>query len=200
MSVFHRSARTVGGFAVAGALLVGAHAAVPATATAGEPAHSSCAVVWGSLPESAPGMTSARLTNLRVGRHRCFDRLVIDLGPRATGLPGPQDEGYSVRYVDRFIEDPSGRAIALAGGARLEIVVQASAVTDDYVPTYRPADRTHAVSVAGFSTFRQVYFSGSFEGSTQIGLGVRARLPFRVFVLDGPGAGSRIVIDVAHRW
>jgi hypothetical protein len=33
-----------------------------------------------------------------------------------------------------------------------------------------------------------------------LGLGVRGRLPFRVFTLDGPGAGSRIVIDVAHRW
>lgn len=30
--------------------------------------------------------------------------------------------------------------------------------------------------------------------------GVRARLPFRVFVLDGPGSGSRLVVDVAHRW
>jgi hypothetical protein len=29
---------------------------------------------------------------------------------------------------------------------------------------------------------------------------VRARLPFRVFSLAGPGAGSRLVIDVAHRW
>jgi len=29
---------------------------------------------------------------------------------------------------------------------------------------------------------------------------VRARLPFRVFVLAGPGNGSRLVIDVAHRW
>jgi hypothetical protein len=33
-----------------------------------------------------------------------------------------------------------------------------------------------------------------------VGLGVRARLPFRVFKLDGPGEGSRLVIDVAHQW
>jgi hypothetical protein len=38
------------------------------------------------------------------------------------------------------------------------------------------------------------------EGQTEIGLGVRARLPFRVFPLAGPGDGSRLVIDVAHRW
>jgi hypothetical protein len=32
------------------------------------------------------------------------------------------------------------------------------------------------------------------------GLGVRARLPFRAFVLAGPADGSRLVVDVAHRW
>ena len=57
-----------------------------------------------------------------------------------------------------------------------------------------------AVNVAGYTTFRQVAWAGSFEGQTSIGLGVRARLPFRVFTLAGPGGGSRIVVDVAHRW
>ena len=54
--------------------------------------------------------------------------------------------------------------------------------------------------MAGYSTFRQVAWAGSFEGQTTVGLGVRARLPFRVFALTGPGTGSRLVIDVAHRW
>ncbi|MDQ1596268.1 MAG: hypothetical protein QOH40_2824, partial [Arthrobacter pascens] len=40
----------------------------------------------------------------------------------------------------------------------------------------------------------------SFEGYTTLGLGVRARLPFKVFTLAGPGSGSRLVIDVAHHW
>ena len=38
------------------------------------------------------------------------------------------------------------------------------------------------------------------ESQATIGLGVRARLPFRVFTLTGPGSGSRLVVDVAHRW
>jgi hypothetical protein len=29
---------------------------------------------------------------------------------------------------------------------------------------------------------------------------VRARLPFRAFILDGPGEASRLVVDVGHRW
>jgi hypothetical protein len=52
-------------------------------------------------------------------------------------------------------------------------------------------------NVAGFSTFRSITNAGSFEGQTTYGLGVRARLPFRVFTIAG-GHG-RIVVDVAHR-
>jgi hypothetical protein len=159
-----------------------------------------CGITWGSLPEEAAPSTSARLTNLRAGRHECFDRLVIDLGPRQPGLPGPDRAGYQVRYVEQFTSDPSGEPIQLAGAADLSIVVHAAAVDDDGSPTYRPADAAAAVNVAGFATFRQVVFDGTFEGQTQIGLGVRARLPFRVLSLEGPGAGSRLVIDVAHRW
>lgn len=57
--------------------------------------------------------------------------------------------------------------------------------------------------MCGFRTFRQVAWAGSFEGLTTVGLGVRARLPFRVFALSGipgPAQGARVVIDVVHRW
>ena len=56
------------------------------------------------------------------------------------------------------------------------------------------------MNVTGFRTFGQVAFLGTHEAQTQIGLGVHARLPFRVFLLAGPGDGSRLVVDVAHRW
>jgi hypothetical protein len=58
----------------------------------------------------------------------------------------------------------------------------------------------YVTDISGYQTFRQVAYAGSFEGYTSIGLGVRARLPFRVFTLDGPGSGSRLVVDVAHFW
>ena len=66
--------------------------------------------------------------------------------------------------------------------------------------TYQPANPAELVAVSGWQTFRQVAWAGSFEGYTTVGLGVRALLPFRVFVLDGPGSGSRVVVDVAHQW
>jgi hypothetical protein len=156
-----------------------------------------CGQVWGSLPEAAGDFTSAEITNLRSGRHRCFDRLVIDLGPPVAGLPaGPV--GYDVRY-GQLTEDGTGDVVPLAG-TDLVIVLRANAYDTNGTPTYAPADQLHALDVSGYRTFRQVAFLGSFEGYTTIGLGVRVRLPFRVFELSGPGGGSRLVIDVGHRW
>ncbi|HEY7069615.1 MAG TPA: hypothetical protein VH479_05865 [Acidimicrobiales bacterium] len=159
-----------------------------------------CGITWGSLDKTASGMSTATIDNLRAGQHECWDRLVFDLGPQTVDFPN-QAVGYDVRYVPVVTADGTGDPVPLAGGAFLQITVHA----DDYnvatgVPTYSPPDRLHAVNVAGFRTFRQVYFGGTFEGYTTAGLGVRARLPFRVFLLAGPGNGSRLVIDVAHRW
>ena len=177
----------------------GLGAAVPTAAgAAGRTPY--CGITWGSLAEHDVRHTSATIRNLRAGRHACFDRLVIDLGPNVAGLPGPDAGGYTVRYVAGLVDDPSGTPVAINGGAVLEIVVHARALTDAFVPTYAPADPARAVAVTGFQTFRQVVFLGTHEAQTQIGLGVRARLPFRVFLLAGPGSGSRLVIDVAHRW
>jgi hypothetical protein len=88
----------------------------------------------------------------------------------------------------------------MKGAAVLAVVVNAAAHDVDYQPTYQPRDRDHAVNVTGFRTFRQVAFLGTFEAQTELAIGVRARLPFRAFVLAGPDSGSRLVIDVAHRW
>jgi hypothetical protein len=84
--------------------------------------------------------------------------------------------------------DGSGNVVPVAGGAILSVVVRA------------PAYQVIRTPVAGYRTFRDVAWAGSFEGQTTFGLGVRARLPFRVFQLDGPGNGTRVVVDVAHRW
>ena len=48
------------------------------------------------------------------------------------------------------------------------------------------------------NALRKVVSAGSFEGSTVIGVGVRAKLPFRADWITGPGQHSRLVIDVAR--
>lgn len=153
-----------------------------------------CGIVWGSLARTnGTTLTTGTIEGVRAGRHTCFDRLVIDVDQV------PQSLTYDVRYVDTVRQEGSGRAVPLSGGAALSIVVRAPASADG-AATYSPTDATHLVGVTGWDTFRQVALAGSFEGQTTVGLGVRARLPFRVMVLDGPGDGARLVVDVAHRW
>jgi hypothetical protein len=159
-----------------------------------------CGIAWGSLPKDSGGahpVTGALLTDVRAGEQACYDRLVLD-------VRGPVDvASWHVQYVSQVTQDASGRPVPLRGGAFLQVGVGASDHTAAGVPTYRPANPSELVDVSGFRTFRQVAWAGSFEGVSQIGLGVRARLPFRVFALPGiPGSpdGTRVVIDVANSW
>jgi hypothetical protein len=187
MSTIARTMRAV----VLGVVLV----TVPAVAVAAPAsASTTCPVVyWGSLPKTSTLMTIDPLTNVRTGQHACYDRIVFDIS-------GSGAVGYDVRYVDQVVHDGSGEPIPLAGGAAIQIVVRAPSYNSSGSPTYRPADPTHLTNVSGYRTFRQVASAGSFEGQSNFGLGVRARLPMRVFVLSGPDGAERLVVDVAHKW
>jgi len=175
--------------------LVLAIAVAPAVAAAPSASASGCAAHWGSLVKKRAPMSTGQITDVRSGRHRCFDRLVIDVDGHGTGRPG-----YRVTYVKAVVRDGVGTKVPLRGGAKLQIVVNAPAYDDHGRPTFKPADPRELVDVAGYRTFRQVAAAGSFEGQTMIGLGVRARLPMRAFVLDDADGGHRVVVDVAHRW
>lgn len=174
-----------------------ATAAPPAPTAASAPAPTGCEITWGSLPKQRA--TSATdvgtVTGVRSGQHPCFDRLVIDLADT-----DHRDVAYSVRYVDALRRPGDGQVVPLLGGARLQLDVGVPTYDEDGEVVYAPADPAHLVDVTDYRTLRQVALAGSFEGQTTTGVGVRARLPFRVLVLDGPGDGARLVVDVAHRW
>lgn len=154
----------------------------------GAAAHPYCGQVWGSQARSAGDMSAGALVDVRAGRHACFDRLVLDVDAPLTG--------WSVRYVDELVQDGSGAVVPVRGNARLEVVARVPALATDawFVGPGALVDTT------SYRTFRHVAWVASYEGTTTIGLGVRARLPFRAFVLPGPGEGSRLVVDVGHRW
>jgi hypothetical protein len=157
-----------------------------------------CGLTWGSLPKAHDTHADTdQIYDVRAGRHACYDRLVIDLGGQDTTFGS-----YDVRYVQQVTNDPKGDPVALRGGAALQVIARAPAY-DEHGPTYLPANPREVVAVSGFSTFRQVAWAGSFEGQTTLGVGVRARLPFRVLAVTGtPDSdnGPKLVIDVAHRW
>ncbi|MEU7132542.1 hypothetical protein [Streptomyces sp. NPDC046261] len=163
-------------------------AGVPTTAAA------ACATDWGSQSKVSTDTDYKPLRDIRTGRHDCFDRMVFDI--LGADTKGPI--GYRVGYVDQMHQDGSGDVIPVAGGAILEVRVAA--------PSYDPAtgqpvydgkakQPLPGVDLTGYRTFRDARFGGSFEGDTQVGLGVRAKLPFRVFQ-----EGNRLVVDVAHAW
>ncbi len=174
--------------AVAGvtAILTGLSAAVaalPAQATTAAPA--SCSTHWGTGPRHKDQMVQTKVRAVRVGVHACFDRLVIDLG---TG----RAPGYRVSYVRAFYADGSGKLVRTSGHAKLLVTVQAPAAA-----SFNASNR-HLVNVAGFPVFRQVAGLGSFEGITSLGLGLKAKEPFRVLEYQNTSHRFVLVIDVAR--
>jgi hypothetical protein len=161
---------------------------VAAPASASPAAEPYCGITWGSGEKSVGQSTGVPLVDIRAGQHECYDRLVFDLQGSAHG-------GYFVSYVDEVTMDASGIPVPLRGAGKLQITVLSPAYDQNFDPTYNPGNYSELVNVNGFQTFRQVAWAGSWEGTTTVGLGVRARLPFRVFVID-----NRVVVDVAHFW
>jgi len=161
---------------------------LPATAQAAP----YCGITWGSAAKqvgnSAPAIRGTELTAVRAGQHACYDRLVLDI----TG--STRVASYRVAYVPAVRSDGSGAVVPLRGGAFLQITV---GVNNYASPS---ANSGNVANVDGFRTFRQGAGAGSYEGYTSEGLGVRARLPFRVFTISGPGSTVRVVLDVAHAW
>jgi hypothetical protein len=149
-----------------------------------------CGIRWGSLPKTAERFVSNPVVDADAGRHTCYDRFVVRLSPGSA-------PGYLVRYVPAVTDPGRGAVIPLRGTAFLQVSAQAPSYYPDGRPSvpWRLGDQI--VNVGGFRTFRQVKFAGSFEGYSDFGIGVRARLPFRVLRLSSP---PRLVIDVAHYW
>lgn len=153
-----------------------------------------CGITWGSQLKSAGNLSGAPLVDVRSGRHDCYDRVVFEFNGAA--------DGYEVEYSETYTEG-EGLPMSpyLAGDAVLRVQLLApsyDAVLMEPTVPYRVGD--HVANVLRYRTLRDVMFGGSYEGYSTFAIGVRARLPFRVFVLEGPGSHSRIVIDIAHQW
>lgn len=175
------------GMAIGGGMLASAPVQATPTATTGA---SACTTSWGSWTKQKPDYSWSQVLRVRAGQHTCYDRMVIDL--RGTL------RGYDVRYAPVYTEG-QGKRVWLKGGADLRVIVKGPAYDSRGRATYDPRWNFNAVDVAGFRTFRQVAFAGSFEGQTTFGIGTRARVPMRAFILRHDG-GSKLVVDVAHGW
>jgi peptidoglycan hydrolase-like protein with peptidoglycan-binding domain len=128
----------------------------------------------------------ATLTRVRVGRHRGFDRLVLQFDG---GRPA-----YHIGYRGVPVSGGSGQPIAVLGTTALQVDLGAATIdmtSSEFPTTFRP---THALTPR-YPALRQVRYGGQFEGQSTFAVGLRGRSGFRVLELRNP---TRLAIDVAH--
>lgn len=130
-------------------------------------------------------------TDLRIGRHDGFDRVVWEFA--GGGTPG-----WRVQYTDDPSEQGSGRPVDLPGSATLEVVITGNGLPGDVpVPTgveYYDGAAVRAARSTELVT--QVRAGGVFEGILQSFVGVSDGVPFRVYSLSNP---TRVVLEVRGR-
>ncbi|MBJ8348735.1 hypothetical protein [Antrihabitans sp. YC2-6] len=153
-----------------------------------------------TTPESEPPPTDAiaktgepsrdsavTVTDLRIGHHDGYDRVVYEFGGKGT-------PGFHVKYVEKAVQDASGKDLPVQGRSILEVLIPGSAYPfDSGVEEYSgpdPLTEPTATAVA------EVQLATLFEGVTQSFIGVESdKPPFRVEVLSNP---TRLVVDVAN--
>jgi hypothetical protein len=138
-----------------------------------------CGQTWGSQAKGGGTANDMKLVAIRTGQHACFDRLVLQFDEPL--------QGWAVSYPDTPLLQREH------GGASLR--VRAFTKTP---PFLLALTGRRVATVTGYRTFRDV--RSTALDTTDIQVDVRGRLPFRAFVLAGPGGGSRLVVDVGHRW
>ena len=159
--------------------------------TTTEPAPAPPGPPFGTEPVSGPAVPggTALLTNVRLGRHEGFDRVVFEFRPGAS-------PGYQVRYVQSpIVEDGSGKRVAVAGDAYLSIRMEPASGFDlegTSGQVYTGPVRIGG-SGAGTTVVLEVVRTGDFEAVLTWVAGLEDRAPFRVLRLAGP---PRIVVDV----
>jgi hypothetical protein len=148
---------------------------------------------WGSGPKQVRAASiSAEIYQVRAATHQSCDRVVFDLN-------GLGHLGYLVRYVPTVHADPSDQPIPVAGGAALQVTIQAPDFAESGHQPWRTPWQLGQRLTGPQTTLREVRFAGSFEHVTTFAVGVRSQRPFRVLVLaDNANHLTRLVVDIAH--
>lgn len=120
------------------------------------------------------------LTDVRVGQHDGYERVALDLG-------GGGIAGWDAAYEDDPRHQGSGHAVEIAGDAVLVVDLTNIGVPDDTgAATYEGPERLPVGD-----TIVEVVVGSTFEGRTEVFLGVTGEQPFRVQWIDGS-----VVVDV----
>ncbi len=142
-----------------------------------------------ATPKTGEGSSTAgvTVTAIRIGHHDGYDRVVYEFGGKGT-------PGWKVAYVDKAIQDGSGKTLDVSGRSILEVTITGAAYPfDSGVSEYlgpNPLEEPTASAVA------EVRYGATYEGIAQSFIGVTAdKPPFAVSALTNP---TRLVVDVAN--
>lgn len=124
------------------------------------------------------------VTDVRIGRHAGFDRVVLDL--TGEGLPG-----WHTRFNTNPVHDGSGFPVNYDGATSIDISVRGIAI-----PSEVGIDNPHIGPVPGAGgPVTGVDSAGWFEGRSQSVIGLTEELPYSIEVFENP---TRIVVDILH--
>lgn len=125
------------------------------------------------------------VVGVRVGAHEGFDRVVVD-------LEGDGNPGWFVDYTSTPMQETVGQPLQVAGNSFLNINVDGTVYPfelgkDNNVPVTMAGDTGNVIDVIS---------AGTYEGRSQIVVGLRSELPYSVQVLENP---TRVVVDIVQK-
>lgn len=125
------------------------------------------------------------VVGVRVGAHEGFDRVVVD-------LEGKGDPGWFVDYTSTPIQETVAQPLEVAGNSFLNINVDGTVAPfemgkDNNVPITMAGDTGNVIDVIS---------AGTYEGRSQIVVGLRSELPYSVQILEDP---MRVVVDIVQK-
>ncbi len=140
-------------------------------------------------PKTGSSLGFGQLTDVAIGRHEGFDRVVFTFRDHVPG--------WTVQYVDPpIIEDASGNELEIDGDAFLAIRMEPASGfdMDAGVESYTGPDELRGTD-AGASVIQEVHRTGDFEAVLNWVIGLSDQVDFRVDTLTSP---ARLVIDVRN--
>ena len=138
-------------------------------------------------PKTQRPSASAQLAvaGVRVGAHEGFDRVVVDL--EGEGTPG-----WFVDYTSTPIQETVAQPLQVAGNFFLNINIDGTVAPvelgkDNNAPVTMTGDTGNVIDVIN---------AGTYEGRSQIVVGLRSDLPYSVQVMEDP---MRVVVDIVQK-
>lgn len=152
-------------------------------------------------PEAPPSPTSAEwlyapvLTDLRLGEHPGFERVVLEFQSDGASRSW---KGSTIRACNRacdMLVETSSNPMAIAGSAYFTVVTgQGAGCTALDVETLQPVHGVStATNLAGTGLVREVSLYDCFEGYVGVAIGITHAAPIHVQYLNNP---QRLVLDL----